>query len=143
MQIREQLEQLVNGAIRSAIEDESLALTEAPEAALERPRDLANGDWASTVALRSAKLAHTNPRQIAQAIVDHIPANNLIDSVDIAGAGFINIKLAPAAFQSVVAQVRQDGADFGKSTIEEGYTNVNIEYVSANPTGPFHVGHGR
>lgn len=143
MQIREQLEQLVNGAIRSAIEDESLALTEAPEAALERPRDLANGDWASTVALRSAKLAHTNPRQIAQAIVDHIPANNLIDSVDIAGAGFINIKLAPTAFQSVVAQVRQDGADFGKSTIEEGYTNVNIEYVSANPTGPFHVGHGR
>lgn len=142
MQIREHLEQLVEGALQAAIDDHTLELDEVPEAALERPRDLANGDWASTVALRSAKLAHKAPRDIAQAIVDHLPANDHIASVDIAGPGFINIKLTPTAYQGVVAEAREKGADFGKSTVD-GPNYINIEYVSANPTGPFHVGHGR
>ena len=73
MEIRESLEAIIDAAIDAARADGSLQLEEAPEAALERPRDEANGDWASTVALRVSKLAHKNPREIAQIIVDHIP----------------------------------------------------------------------
>ena len=82
MEIRESLEAIIDAAIEAARADGSLELTEAPEAALERPRDEANGDWASTVALRCAKLAHKNPREVAQIIADHIPANDMIAAVD-------------------------------------------------------------
>lgn len=143
MQIREQLEVLVSDALEAAIADGSLELSEKPAPSLERPRDLSNGDWASTVAMRSAKLAHKNPREIAQTIADHLPENALVDSVNIAGPGFINIKLTPAAFQTVVSDVRTQREDFGKGTVPEEGSNVNLEYVSANPTGPMHVGHGR
>ena len=143
MQIREQLEQVIDGAIAAAVEDGSLMLDERPEAALERPRDESTGDWASTVALRVAKLAKKNPREIAQIIVDHLPENDLVASVEIAGPGFINIRLADAVLQGVVAEVRAEKGDFGKGEIPEGERYINLEYISANPTGPMHVGHGR
>ncbi len=143
MQIREQLETVVNQAIAAAIADGALALDEAPAAALERPRDPENGDWASTVAMRSAKLAHANPRDIAQAIVDHIPANDVVKSAEIAGPGFINFRLTDAALQGVVAAIREQRADYGRGTVAEGERKVNLEYISANPTGPMHIGHGR
>ena len=108
MQLREQLEQLIAAAVAAACQDGALELAQAPEAALERPRDEANGDWASTVAMRSAKLAKKNPREIAQIIVDHLPENDLVQSVDIAGPGFINIRLAPSALQGVAAQARAE-----------------------------------
>ena len=143
MEIRESLEAIIDAAIDAARADGSLELAEAPQAALERPRDEANGNWASTVAMRTAKLAHKNPREIAQIIVDHIPANDMIASVEIAGPGFINIRLSDAVLQGVVREVREEGDNFGRGTIPEGERYVNREYVSANPTGPFHVGHGR
>lgn len=143
MQIREQLEKIFEQALIAANEDGTLDLPTIPEAALERPRDLSNGDWASTVAMRSAKIAKRNPRDIANAIVDHLPENDLIDSVDIAGPGFINVRLAPSAFQGVAADVRAKGFEFGKGTVVDGPRKVNLEYISANPTGPYHVGHGR
>ncbi len=143
MQIREQLEKIVDEAIAAAIADGSLAMEEAPSAALERPRDESNGDWASTVAMRSAKMAHANPRVIAQAIVDHLPANDVIKSTEIAGPGFINFRLTESSLQGVVASVRSQRADYGRGTIEEGQRKVNLEYISANPTGPMHIGHGR
>ncbi len=143
MQIREQLEQIFDAAIAAAAEDGSLQLDTLPEAALERPRDEGNGDWASTVAMRSAKLAKKNPREIAQIIVDHLPENDMIASVDIAGPGFINIRLAPAVLQSVITEAREKKGDFGRGTIPEGQRKINLEYISANPTGPLHVGHGR
>lgn len=143
MQIREQLEEVVDQAIRAAMDDGSLALEEAPAAALERPRDAENGDWASTVAMRTAKQAHANPRVIAQAIVDHLPENDLVKSAEIAGPGFINFRLTNQALQGVVARVRAERDDYGRGRIEEGPRNVNLEYISANPTGPMHVGHGR
>lgn len=143
MQIREELEQLVNAAVAQAMAEGELALDEAPEAALERPRDEANGDWASTVALRCAKQAQKNPRQIAQLIIDRLPENDMIQSAEIAGPGFINIRLAPPVFQAVVREAREAKEDFGKSEMPEGERYVNLEYVSANPTGPMHVGHGR
>ena len=143
MEIRESLEAIIDAAIDAARADGSLELAEAPQAALERPRDEANGDWASTVAMRTAKLAHKNPREIAQIIVDHIPANDMIAAVEIAGPGFINIRLSDAVLQGVVREVREEGDNCGRGTIPEGERYVNLEYVSANPTGPFHVGHGR
>ncbi|MCI2242683.1 arginine--tRNA ligase [Adlercreutzia faecimuris] len=143
MEIREQLENIIDEAIAAARADGTLVMDEAPAAALERPRDEANGDWASTVAMRSAKLAKKSPRDVAQAIVDHIPTNEVIASVEIAGPGFINIRLSDAVLQGVVREVRAEAEDFGRGTVPEGERKINLEYVSANPTGPFHVGHGR
>ena len=143
MQIREQLETIVNRAIAAAIADGALTLEEAPAAALERPRDPEYGDWASTVAMRSAKLAHANPRDIAQAIVAHLPENDVVKSAEIAGPGFINFRLTERALQGVVAAVREQRDQFGRGTIAEGQRKVNLEYISANPTGPMHIGHGR
>ncbi len=143
MQIRDSLETLVNQAIGQAIANGSLALDAAPEAALERPRDAANGDWACTVALRCAKEAKSNPRAIAQAIVDALPDTPLVQEVSIAGPGFINFRLSDMALQSVVAAVRAERDDFGRGSVPEGERRVNLEYISANPTGPMHVGHGR
>ena len=142
MQIKEQLEHIVSQALDQCVASGQLPLSEVPAPALERPRDMANGDWASTVAMRCSKAARMNPRQIAQLIVDALPANDLIASAEIAGPGFINFRLAPAALANVVADVRAAGSDFGRSTLPEP-VRVNLEYVSANPTGPMHVGHGR
>ena len=143
MQIREQLESIVNEAIAAAIADGALALEGAPAAALERPRDPENGDWASTVAMRSAKLAHANPRDIAQAIVDRLPENEVVKSAEIAGPGFINFRLTEHVLQGVVAAVRDQRDRFGRGTVPENERKVNLEYISANPTGPMHIGHGR
>ena len=143
MQIREQLELVVNDALKDALAKGALELEEAPSAALERPRDESNGDWASTVAMRCAKQAKKNPREIAQIIVDHLPENDMIESVEIAGPGFINIRLAPATYQSVLSDVLVQKDNYGKGEIPQGMRYVNLEYVSANPTGPMHVGHGR
>lgn len=143
MQIREQLEQVVDKAIRAAIDDGALAMDTVPAAALERPRDPENGDWASTVAMRSAKLAHANPRAIAEAIVAHLPENDVVKSAEIAGPGFINFRLADSALQGVAASVRELRDQFGRSEAPADSRKVNLEYISANPTGPMHVGHGR
>lgn len=142
MEIQDQLSELIEHALQAAVDDGTLAIEgELPEACLERPRDEANGDWASTVAMRSAKVAHRAPRDIAQAILDHMPENSIVKSCEIAGPGFINFKLAEATLQEVVAQIREQGEDFGRGEAKPG--KVNLEYVSANPTGPLHVGHGR
>lgn len=142
MTIRESLESVLYQALKAAVEAGELPLNEIPQPSLERPREEGHGDWACTIAMRLAKAAHMNPRAIAQVIVDHLPANNLVESFEIAGPGFINLSLTNASFQAVVSEARQQGPDFGKSELSEP-CKVNLEYVSANPTGPMHVGHGR
>ena len=142
MTIRESLESVLYQALKAAVEAGELPLNEIPQPSLERPREEGHGDWACTIAMRLAKAAHMNPRAIAQVIVDHLPANNLVESFEIAGPGFINLTLTNASFQAVVSEARQQGSDFGKSELSEPF-KVNLEYVSANPTGPMHVGHGR
>lgn len=143
MTLREQVEEVVNAALSAAVADGSLPLEEVPAAALERPRDAANGDWASTVALRAAKAAHMKPRDVADAVVAHLPENDLIASTEIAGPGFVNIRLTNAALASVIVEVRREGMDFGRGEAPANAGRINLEYVSANPTGPMHVGHGR
>lgn len=142
MTIRESLEAVLYQALSSAVQAGALPLEEVPQPTLERPREEGHGDWACTVAMRLAKAARMNPRQIAQILVDNLPENDLIETVEIAGPGFINLTLANSVFQNVIAEVRAQGSDYGKSTLPKP-CKVDLEYVSANPTGPMHVGHGR
>ena len=109
---------------------------------LERPKNAAHGDWSSNVAMQLAKPLRRNPRELAQAILDALPASKLIEKTEIAAAGFINFHLQPAAWGGIVAQVREAGAAFGCGTSGAG-NKLLVEFVSANPTGPLHVGHGR
>jgi arginyl-tRNA synthetase len=109
---------------------------------LERPRDAAHGDFASNVALVAARAQKRNPREIAASVVAALAPNPLVAKTEIAGAGFINVTLAPAARQQVVARVLAEGDAFGRSDARRG-ERVMVEFVSANPTGPLHVGHGR
>ena len=143
MQPREDLGKLVQSALSASIASGAIQLEEVPEILLERPRDVGHGDWSTPVALRCAKAAHKNPREIAQTIVDALPEADFVEQVEIAGPGFINFYLKDGALQNVIADVRAQGADYGKGEIPEGMRKVLIEYISSNPTGPMHVGHGR
>ncbi len=113
-----------------------------PDFVIERPREASHGDFSTNAAMTLAKAARSNPRQLAQALVDALPADAAIAKVDIAGPGFINFHLAPAAWHGVVRAVHAAGDGFGRNDSGAGQT-VGVEYVSANPTGPLHVGHGR
>jgi len=117
------------------------------EIVLERPREAAHGDFACSVALQLAKRLKRNPRQLAEALaaaMRALPAfaDGTVASVDVAGAGFINVRLAPRAKYSVVARALTEGADFGRGRPQHA-ERIQVEFVSANPTGPLHVGHGR
>jgi arginyl-tRNA synthetase len=111
-------------------------------AAVERTRDAAHGDFASNVAMRLAKAAKRNPRELAQAIVAALPANALITRAEVAGAGFINFTLAKDLAFRELARVYELGEAYGRATLPRPH-RVLLEFVSANPTGPMHVGHGR
>jgi len=113
-----------------------------PDFVVERPKTREHGDFATNAAMLLAKAARSNPRAVAQALVAALPPSDDVASVEIAGPGFINFKLAPVAFQREVASVLREGADYGRNLGGNG-RNVGVEYVSANPTGPLHVGHGR
>jgi arginyl-tRNA synthetase len=109
---------------------------------LERPKSLQHGDYASNMAMQLAKSMKRNPREIAQALLKAMPPSPLVEKSEIAGAGFINLYLKPAAKQQVVAQVLANGEGYGRVNLGGG-AKVQVEFVSANPTGPLHVGHGR
>jgi arginyl-tRNA synthetase len=109
---------------------------------LERTRDAQHGEFATNLALRLAKTARKNPRELAAAIVAALPASPLVARTEVAGAGFINFHLAPAAYARELAAIHARGARYGESTLGAG-ERVLVEFVSANPTGPLHVGHGR
>jgi len=109
---------------------------------VEPPRDAAHGDMASNAAMVLAKPAGMKPRDIAEALAAKLVADARIESADVAGPGFLNLRLSAALWQGVVASVLNCGAGFGRSDQGQG-RRVNVEYVSANPTGPLHVGHTR
>lgn len=116
--------------------------TATPDFVVERPKTREHGDFASNAAMLLAKPARSNPRALAQALVAALPASDDIARVEIAGPGFINFHMSPAAYQREVAAALQQGDAYGLNTSGEGKM-VGVEYVSANPTGPLHVGHGR
>jgi arginyl-tRNA synthetase len=109
---------------------------------LERPKQAQHGDFATNVALQHARALKRNPREFAQALVASLPASDAVEKIEVAGAGFINIFVTAAARQSVVTKILTEGERFGRSDARRG-ERVIIEFVSANPTGPLHVGHGR
>ncbi|MEE4155551.1 MAG: arginine--tRNA ligase [Erythrobacter sp.] len=109
---------------------------------LEPPRDPAHGDLATNAAMVLAKPAKTNPRALAEAIAGKLAAHPSITSAEIAGPGFINLRLDPAAWLAELEAIAALGDDYGRSSLGTGLT-VNVEYVSANPTGPMHMGHCR
>src|SRR5450830_767592 len=117
-----------------------------PSVVLERPRDASHGDAACNIAMQLAKQLKQNPRELAQTIVTAVLANpagkGLIEAVEIAGPGFINVRVCAAAKQAVVKTILAEGDRYGRGTAGAG-KQVILEFVSANPTGPLHVGHGR
>ena len=140
--MRKQVEQIVVKALEDAVAAGELPLNEIPDPGLERPRDRSNGDWATTVAMRCAKQAHMAPKAIAEIIAAKLEGSELLKSVEVAGPGFINLRLSDAALQGIFATVRHQGACYGQSSYGNG-TKIDVEFVSANPTGPMHLGHGR
>lgn len=110
--------------------------------AVEPPRDAAHGDMATNAAMVLAKPAKMKPRDIADAIAPRLMADDRIEQAEVAGPGFLNLRLSKTVWQAVVHDVLADGETFGRSSMGAG-KKVNVEYVSANPTGPLHVGHTR
>jgi arginyl-tRNA synthetase len=131
-----QLVTLLEQALRQVAAD-SPALIE-----LERPKQASHGDFACNVAMQLSKSMKRNPRELAQALIAALPASDLLEKAELAGPGFINLFLKPAAWQGLAARVLEQGAAYGGGTAGRG-EKVQIEFVSANPTGPLHVGHGR
>ena len=111
---------------------------------LEKPKQADHGDWATTVALRLAGPARRNPREIAQLVVDHLDVPEVVAEVSIAGPGFVNLRLAHRYHEDLVRRVLAEGPRYGHSQVPATERrHVNVEFVSANPTGPLHVGAGR
>ncbi|MEA5098697.1 MAG: arginine--tRNA ligase [Burkholderiaceae bacterium] len=137
-----QIASLIQQALEPILSETGLA----PTIALERPRDPSHGDIACNIAMQLAKPLKKNPRELAQTIVAALLANpagkGLLESAEIAGPGFINLRVAPAAKQAVIRSVLRLAENYGKSDVGTG-KKVMVEFVSANPTGPLHVGHGR
>ena len=109
---------------------------------LERPKLIEHGDFSTNIAMVLAKQVKKNPQEIAQSIIDNIEKNNLFKKIEIAGAGFINFFLKNEALISVIQEILQQKKAYGRNT-KGGNKKIQIEFVSANPTGPLHVGHGR
>jgi arginyl-tRNA synthetase len=141
-QQKQQIVALFQSALAAIVADTGVT----PNVTLERPRDPAHGDVACNIAMQLAKPLKANPRELATRLVAAVLADpaaaGLVESADVAGPGFINLRVAPALKQSVVQAILAQGAQYGRSAIGAG-KQVIIEFVSANPTGPLHVGHGR
>ena len=131
-------------AVLSALEAEAALPAGCSRAnvAVEPPRDASHGDLATNAAMVLAKQAATNPRALAEKIVEHLRRDPDIEDAEIAGPGFINLRLSDAAWREELVAIDDLGGDYGRSGAGTG-TRVNIEYVSANPTGPMHMGHCR
>jgi arginyl-tRNA synthetase len=136
------IEKLVRDALAALPAELRPADTATSAPVLERTRDPSHGDFATNVAMQLAKAAKRKPRDLAQAIIDALPPSDTVARVEIAGPGFINFHLAPAAYHAELGRVLDQGCAYGRSTLGAGQ-RVIVEFVSANPTGPLHVGHGR
>ncbi|MFH1737065.1 MAG: arginine--tRNA ligase [Actinomycetota bacterium] len=141
--MRDHVRQLSLAAVKQAVEDKKLRLKSQPGVEVERPRDKAHGDWSTNVALTLAKTAGLKPADIADVLIPYLREESTVfASVEFAAPGFINFRLAPVYLASTLLDIERLGPDFGRSDLGGG-EKVQVEFVSANPTGPLHVGHGR
>ena len=142
-QATQQLRQAVEDALRQAMAAGELPQADLPEFILEVPGDSAHGDWACNAAMAGARTFHAAPRKIAQSIVDHLDlAPTYFEKVEIAGPGFLNFTYRPAFYAGVLQDIHRLGQSYGRSDAGQGQ-RVLVEYVSANPTGPMHIGNAR
>ncbi len=136
----EDLSVLIKNTAAAVLTEHELDASVLPETVtVERPRNPEHGDYATNLALQVAKKAGTQPRELAQWLADALAGNDAIDEASIAGPGFLNIRLAAAAQGAIVAQVLNAGSEFGSNSTYQG-KKINLEFVSANPTGPIHLG---
>ena len=140
---RAQVAQLTQAAYEKAVEAGKLPAGAEVKATIEIPKDTAHGDYASSYAMAGAKALRMAPRAIAQTIVDHLDLEgSYFQKVEIAGPGFLNFTLGPKWYKEVLADVEREGAQYGANTEGNG-EKVMVEFVSANPTGPMHMGNAR
>lgn len=135
--MKQTITELILQAVKPLLED-----TSSLNIILERPKSAEHGDFATNIAMQLAKPLKQNPRAIAQSIIDSLPANDVISKIEIAGAGFINFFLSADSKQGIVKDIFTAGEAFGRNAAGQ-QQKVQVEFVSANPTGPLHVGHGR
>ena len=139
----EQIRKVIEDAVKRAIENGTLVEANLPDYTVEIPADRSHGDYAANVALQSARIFKTAPAKIAQTICDNIDLKGtLLNSVEIAGPGFINFTLADEFYSEIVNDVIEQGENYGRSDFGKG-KKILVEYVSANPTGPMHIGNAR
>ena len=137
------LKSCITDAVNKAIESGALPQSEIPEFIIEQPADRKNGDFSSNIAMAGARAFHQAPRAIAQAICDNISLDgSLIEKYEIAGPGFINFYMADDYYSEILKDVVESGDSYGKSDYGKG-KKVLVEFVSANPTGPMHIGNAR
>lgn len=142
--MKDRVRSLVAEGIERCFADGSLASNQMPAIVIEKPAHAEHGDFACTVAMAMAKAERKAPRMIAEIIVNHVETgeNGIIGGIDIAGPGYINFRIKNEAWCRTLSAVETAGADFGQSNAGER-RKVQVEFVSANPTGPLHIGHGR
>jgi arginyl-tRNA synthetase len=140
--LKHRIRTILEQAVRVALAGEGHASVAVPDIELEIPRRSEHGDFSTNIALKLARPLGMVPRELALAIVDKLQASSLVERAETAGPGFINLHVATRAFMDVIERVLESGSAYGRSTLGAG-RRVQIEFVSANPTGPLHVGHGR
>ncbi|MDD2724909.1 MAG: arginine--tRNA ligase [Methylovulum sp.] len=140
--MKQKIEELLRQAVNTLKTEGVLEQDMAAQIVVERARDAQHGDFASNLAMMLAKPAKANPRQLAEKIIAALPEDAAITKVELAGPGFINFFVNPDTQYQIIRQIHEQGASFGLSQVGAG-KKVQVEFVSANPTGPLHVGHGR
>ncbi|MBL3591660.1 MAG: arginine--tRNA ligase [gamma proteobacterium endosymbiont of Lamellibrachia anaximandri] len=140
--MKTQIQALVTGALERLADEGVIPADAIPVPNINRTRDSKHGDFATNVAMVLAKIARCKPRDLAEKLVAALPDSGQVERTEIAGPGFINFYLAPAAYHQLIPAIMEQGSAFGRSNLGTG-KRVQVEFVSANPTGPLHVGHGR
>src|SRR3990167_4643474 len=140
--MKQKLKQLIEETLAQLNASGALTVPADMQVVMDHTKDKTHGDFACNVAMMLAKPAKKKPREIAELIVEHFPKKGLVEKIDIAGPGFINFYLTDAALHSIVKIIREQKEKFGRSDFAKG-KKVHVEFVSSNPTGPLHVGHGR
>ena len=140
--MKQELQQLLVEAISIVQEKMDVTFSAIDDIKIERTRDQSHGDYACNIAMVLARQAKTNPRELAASILESLPESEIVERVEIAGPGFINFFLSKQSRLNVITNILQAGAAYGRSKFGSG-KSILVEFVSANPTGPLHVGHGR
>ena len=141
--IRQKLAGTISAALKKANSTSQILSENLPDVIIGIPANETHGDFSCNIAMQLAKGERKSPRQVADIIISNIEDNDkLIGRTDVAGPGFINFFMAPAAWQNTLSQIEAAGDLYGRSNTGKG-RKIQVEFVSANPTGPLHIGHGR